>query len=343
MMHNLSLLHPTVAGALALVATAFLTAAETPAARSVAERRAAVFTAAEAGAAGLPALTQALEDENVLVRRAAVRALADLGAAAEAALTTATANSDALVRRAAIQTLAARGGPQALASLAAALKDPADDVRQMAATALVAIQPRSAEVMRLLNLARKDPAASVRAPAVQALWSFHRETVLFRNRPDVADMASKVRVALTVPLPDADWRFCTDPEENGELKAWFDPAFNDQGWELIPVGDFWQKAGFNYEGVAWYRRTFALPARPDLSAVEICFGAVDETAWVWINGTYVGQHDVGLAGWDDPFALDVTDALRWGTDNQITVRVQNVKAAGGIWKPVRIEVLKLDR
>ena len=102
----------------------------------------------------------------------------------------------------------------------------------------------------------------MRSPAVQALWSFHRETVLFRNRPDVADMASKVHVALTVPLPDADWRFCPDPEENGEQKAWFEPAFDDRAWKPIPIGDFWQKAGINYEGVAWYRRTFTLPSGP---------------------------------------------------------------------------------
>ena len=320
-----------------------VTAAAAAPTGSVAERRAAVFKAAEAGVAGIPRLAEALADENVLVRRAAARLLAELGAPAEAALKAAAGNSDALVRRTAIQALVARGGSPALAILEAALKDPAEDVRQMAATALVAIQPRTAEVTRLLNLARKDPAASVRSPAVQALWSFHRETVLFRNRPDVADMASKVHVALTVPLPDADWRFCPDPEENGEQKAWFEPAFDDRAWKPIPIGDFWQKAGINYEGVAWYRRTFTLPARPDLSAVELCFGAVDESAWVWVNGAYVGQHDVGLSGWDDPFALDVTDAVRWGAENQITVRVQNVKAAGGIWKPVRLEALKLDR
>ena len=74
--------------------------------------------------------------------------------------------------------------------------------------------------------------------------------------------------------------------------------------------------------------------------MEICFDGVDECAWVWINGRNVGQHDLGPDGWDKPFTLDITEEVRWGERNQITVRVQDSAYAGGIWKPVRIEVLQ---
>ena len=74
--------------------------------------------------------------------------------------------------------------------------------------------------------------------------------------------------------------------------------------------------------------------------MEIHFGAVDESAWVWLNGKYAGQHDVGPAGWDRPFDLDITNEVKWGGENQLTVRVEDTKAVGGIWKPVKINIVK---
>jgi len=37
----------------------------------------------------------------------------------------------------------------------------------------------------------------------------------------------------------------------------------------------------------------------------------------------------------------VTDLLRWGEENQVTVRAMNTAAAGGIWQPITIMALKL--
>ena len=59
------------------------------------------------------------------------------------------------------------------------------------------------------------------------------------------------------------------------------------------------------------------------------------------KGSHAGQHDIGPDGWTVPFCLDVTAFLKWGQENQITVRVLNTAQAGGIWKPVTLEVLKL--
>ena len=59
-----------------------------------------------------------------------------------------------------------------------------------------------------------------------------------------------------------------------------------------------------------------------------------------MNGKYVGQHDVGPSGWNMPFDLDITQEIRWGGENQLTVRVEDTMAAGGIWKPVKINIVK---
>ena len=78
----------------------------------------------------------------------------------------------------------------------------------------------------------------------------------------------------------------------------------------------------------------------DHNAVELHFEAVDECAWVWLNGIYVGQHDLGPNGWKTPFWIDVTKEIKWGQENVIVVRIQDTAGDGGIWKPVHVEVLK---
>ena len=137
------------------------------------------------------------------------------------------------------------------------------------------------------------------------------------------------------------WRFVLDPLRAGHRQGWYEPGFDDTGWETIGIEQTWQEAGHEYIGVTWYRRAIEIPPVVEHLAVDLHFGAVDESAWVWLNGVYVGQHDIGPSGWDDPFRLDITEEIRWGTTNQITVRAMNTAFAGGIWQPVTISVLEL--
>jgi hypothetical protein len=65
------------------------------------------------------------------------------------------------------------------------------------------------------------------------------------------------------------------------------------------------------------------------------FGAVDESAWVYLNGEFAGEHDIGEAGWDKPFGIDVTKAIQPGA-NVLAVRVLDRVLGGGIWKPVEL-------
>lgn len=60
----------------------------------------------------------------------------------------------------------------------------------------------------------------------------------------------------------------------------------------------------------WYRRTFMLPASWKGRHVLVNFGAVDNTAVVFINGRKVGMHSGGY----DSFSFDITDALHPGVN-----------------------------
>jgi hypothetical protein len=280
-------------------------------------------------------LTAGLQDENGVVRRTAVRLLVRLGQPGLGALVQALDNKDAVVRLVALRHLARTPDGQTVDYLSRGLADADAQVRLAAIEALAVIEPRGEEVTGLINLASKDSVEAVRNIAVRALWPFYRETVFKRDSFDL-----DLRPVETVPLPKDGWRFKLDPKREGHIKKWYGPDFDDSVWDEMSIEQVWQDAGYQYIGVTWYRRAIPIPDKVDHLAVELHFGGVDESAWVWLNGEYVGQHDVGPDGWNIPFALDITDAVRWGQDNMLVVRAMNTRFAGGIWKPVRIEVLK---
>ena len=104
----------------------------------------------------------------------------------------------------------------------------------------------------------------------------------------------------------------------------------------------------------WYRRTVSVPASFSGKRILLHFGAVDQTALVWVNDKQVAQHVGGYL----PFEADVTDAIENGV-MVITVRVsddtersgntrgkQKTRRGGiwytpqsGIWQTVWIEAV----
>ena len=71
-----------------------------------------------------------------------------------------------------------------------------------------------------------------------------------------------------------------------------------------------------FSGVATYLRSFRLNAQPKRGRVLLDMGAVGDVAEVFVNGAPVGT------AWKPPYRLDVTDALRNGT-NKLEIRVAN--------------------
>ena len=141
------------------------------------------------------------------------------------------------------------------------------------------------------------------------------------------------------PVP-LQWRFQVDPDDVGNRSSWFATEFDDREWRLIPIGNWWERAGFDYDGVAWYRVSVEVPELPAGKRARLYFGAVDESARVYVNGRFVGEHDRGWQGWEQRFSLDVTDVLRAGQPNLIAVRVMDRCYGGGIWKSVKLVVEK---
>jgi len=88
----------------------------------------------------------------------------------------------------------------------------------------------------------------------------------------------------------------------------------------------------------WYRRTFEVPKEWAGKRILLHFGAVDWEATVFVNGKEVGQHRGGYDG----FGFDVTDELKGGSPQELTVAVwdptqggqargKQVREPKGIW------------
>ena len=305
-----------------------------------ARRQLALALSNHEAAKAVPALTTLLQDDHVLVRRAAVRSLAAHGQAGQDALSQALReNSDEQTRRMALQILCQQRRPDdCLDILETALSDQPLPVRVYAAALLASELPAMGRRQQLLQKAARDEDLAVRSLVMRATWPFHNDTVLLRNRPDWDyDVVVKERH----PLPETGWKIATDDDAQGHTRNWFKPEFDDRSWTDIAIAKAWEPQGISHDGFAWYRGTFTAPAKPArFNAAELLFEGVDECAWVWLNGVYIGDHDLGLDGWNLPFSLDVTKLLKWGDDNQLTVRVHDSTMAGGIWKPITLEILE---
>ena len=141
-------------------------------------------------------------------------------------------------------------------------------------------------------------------------------------------------------LPNT-WKFKTDPDVVGEKEGWFAKDQDDSSWKEIRVDEFWEEQGYeNYDGTAWYRLNVTMPKELAGKTVQLCFGAVDETAKVYIDGQLAGEHDIGGTGWDKRFFLDITKHIRPGEKHLIAVKVIDSMMAGGIWKPIKVVVPK---
>jgi hypothetical protein len=132
------------------------------------------------------------------------------------------------------------------------------------------------------------------------------------------------------------WKFCFDPDNVGIEKGWY-KKIDDKDRIDIEIGD-WYGCQLNskYSGYTWYQTTFIAPKDWEGKKLLLAFGAVDEQAWVWLNGVKVGESTAGPSAWNSAFEIDISNSIQPGRENILFVRVHNSRGPGGIWKSVKI-------
>lgn len=128
---------------------------------------------------------------------------------------------------------------------------------------------------------------------------------------------------------DGVWEFQLDPNDQGGKLGWqqtsarFNRTLKVPGaWEAQGLG-IAQNEGVGektYEGVAWLRRSFTLPADWKDKRIWLRVGGVHRRATFWLNGHEVGFHD----GYLTPFTFDLTEQASFSTENILTARVDNI-------------------
>lgn len=81
------------------------------------------------------------------------------------------------------------------------------------------------------------------------------------------------------------WKFSI-----GDDIAWSNPSFNDSGWDQISVPGTWENEGYNdYNGYAWYRKTFTVKNLPANTPVYLVLGRIDDADIIYLNGRKIAQ------------------------------------------------------
>ena len=144
---------------------------------------------------------------------------------------------------------------------------------------------------------------------------------------------------MIAPVP-LESKFTRDKYNEGVIKQWYLPEFDDKNWETKNTFYLWDQqdipedsAGHDYDGYGWYRFWVNIPEKWKGNLIHFyCGGAINE-AWVWINGEYAGHknHAIWWMGGHD-FDLDITKYVKFGEKNLIAIRIWNNSEIGGLYR-----------
>ena len=112
------------------------------------------------------------------------------------------------------------------------------------------------------------------------------------------------------------WYIAPDPDNKGKENGYIDSIPDGALDACVP--SIIQQFLPNYHKVAFYWCRFTPEIdRTPTERIMLNFGGVDYMCEVWLNSVYLGATESP----ETPFSLDVTDAIRIGKENLLTVRV----------------------
>ena len=118
---------------------------------------------------------------------------------------------------------------------------------------------------------------------------------------------------------NGQWEIIFDDDNSGYEKGFYktDVFEKESSKKAITIPSCWEEIEKDYEGVAFYRRSFFVPKGWKGKIVHINFDAVNYKSELWINDQVVGFHEGGYT----PFSLRIDRLLKAGEENILTMRV----------------------
>lgn len=152
--------------------------------------------------------------------------------------------------------------------------------------------------------------------------------------------------ANVVPLPadtysrslNSEWRFNYSKTPMEEVEGFYEPGYNSQLWERIPVPGNWELNGYGepvyvnvanefksnppyapteYNPVGRYITEFKVPADWSGRNIYLNIGAVKSAMYLWVNGNFVGYSEDSKT----PAEFDITPYVTCGEPNVLAMKV----------------------
>jgi sialate O-acetylesterase len=160
-------------------------------------------------------------------------------------------------------------------------------------------------------------------------------------------------------IPDIElsglWEFHT-----GDDPEWKDKNYDDSDWKQVFVPLNWEYQGFiDYDGIAWYRKSFTLPKSLEGQRLILLLGKIDDFDETFLNGEELGhngrivekysgkmlERDNRRRAQKEPDTEELgdywqrlrayyipADMLVFGGENQIAIRVYDGYKMGGFYE-----------
>jgi hypothetical protein len=146
------------------------------------------------------------------------------------------------------------------------------------------------------------------------------------------------------------WRFCADAENLGVYPnpfaqlTWDLNGWNWKNWDLIGTNDYFENYGYRFNGHAWYRCEFEIPASLSGKPIFLVFGGItlhpEYGAGVYVNGGRQGTRVEDAPAAFPGAVWDITALAKPGQSNVLNVRLLNYSGPGGIYKKVKLATLR---
>lgn len=116
-----------------------------------------------------------------------------------------------------------------------------------------------------------------------------------------------------------NWSFRTDEDQKGFTEKWFEKNISGS---TVQLPHTWQIENSHtlFYGWAWYQNQYQVPSSWKNKSIWLHFAAVNHTAMVYVNGKKVFEHQ---GDGFNPFQINMAPYLKFGTQNTITVAVNN--------------------
>jgi beta-galactosidase len=130
--------------------------------------------------------------------------------------------------------------------------------------------------------------------------------------------------AAKIDFNDSTWRKVNLPHDWAvELPFFYEDNWNINDHGYKPIG-----RQFPTTSIGWYRRSFIIPPSDSTKRILVKFDGVFRDCTVWLNDVFIGRN---LSGYEE-FSFDLTDYIRFGDKNVLTVRVDATQAEGWFYE-----------